>query len=300
MSALPDSKRPKNVQELKEFVQRYSSLINKMPGQHAVSSGGALPSKTTSAADVSSSLPLFADSLSKNRMQGLVHHQPPARPSPPLASGSSQTVPLSSSSSQAANAHIAEHFKNSLLASAANRPSLPVLDSSQELSLPPSRAPVFIPQLPSSSGSDGSSTETPKQQQQQQFGAGTMHAPVTTQFGHTSNSLAPPAPLTQPATVASSSSPAVATSSGIQAGIATPLPPGLTLETLGVLCRLPETDLHKLKLPPALLSAIKVWKARQLPTKSKVSMRVYKCVWYTYTATVKPTVITLWESPTCD
>lgn len=51
-------------------------------------------------------------------------------------------------------------------------------------------------------------------------------------------------------------------------GVATPLPPGLTLETLNVLCRMPESELVKLKLPAGLLSAIRVWKERQqLPTK---------------------------------
>ena len=49
----------------------------------------------------------------------------------------------------------------------------------------------------------------------------------------------------------------------IQPGVPTPLPPGLNLETLGVLCRLPESDLLKLKLPAGLLTAIKVWKMRQ-------------------------------------
>lgn len=65
-------------------------------------------------------------------------------------------------------------------------------------------------------------------------------------------------------------------SGGIQAGVATPLPPGLTLETLAVLCRLPESELEKLKLPVGLLSAIKVWKEKQpakkgTTTQSKVS-----------------------------
>lgn len=85
--------------------------------------------------------------------------------------------------------------------------------------------------------------------------SGTVSAPVTTQFK-------PPAvKMNKPGT--------------IQAGVATPLPPGLTLETLAVLCRLPETELEKLKLPVGLLSAIKVWKEKQpakkgAPTQLKV------------------------------
>ena len=65
--------------------------------------------------------------------------------------------------------------------------------------------------------------------------------------------------------------PAGSSSGGIQAGVATPLPPGLTLETLAVLCRLPESELEKLKLPVGLLSAIKVWKEKQPPATKKGS-----------------------------
>ncbi|XP_064404063.1 mucin-5AC-like isoform X2 [Halichondria panicea] len=76
--------------------------------------------------------------------------------------------------------------------------------------------------------------------------ASTVNAPITTQFKATPK--------------------ATKATTGIQAGVATPLPPGLTLETLAVLCRLPESELGKLKLPVGLLSAIKVWKEKQ-PTK---------------------------------
>ena len=84
------------------------------------------------------------------------------------------------------------------------------------------------------------------------------------------NSQTPPIapPTSTTATVMSTPSQSQQGGSGIQPGVATPLPSGLTLETLGVLCRLSETDLMKLKLPTAVLSAIKVWKARQPPSKS--------------------------------
>ena len=48
----------------------------------------------------------------------------------------------------------------------------------------------------------------------------------------------------------------------IQPGIPTPLP-GLNLEALAALCKLPESHLVRLQLPPGLLTAIRVWKMRQ-------------------------------------
>lgn len=299
IAALPESKRPKSDQELREFLQKYSSLISsRLPQlqqqqQPAVNSGYSLSSKTTGVTP-----PPFADNLAKSRTQALTN-QPSltaTRP-PPVPSGSSREssqTAVTGSRSQSANVNVAEHFKNSLLSSSASRPSLASQGlpsrSPQHSSLsvpqdPPARAPppsvrvpVFIPQLPTSGPSSG--TETTKhlqQQRQQQFSAGTMHAPITTQFDHTPNPLPPPTPppgntpSSQPS-MASNQTPIVTTSStGIQAGIAMPLPPGLTPETLNVLCRLSDNDLHKLKLPPALLSAIKVWKVRQFSTKSKVS-----------------------------
>ena len=275
IATLPESKRPKSNQELREIVQKCSSLISRLPQstqQPTISSGYSPVPKTPAT---------FAD---KTKTQGAPASA--VQPPPPIASTSSSNSEgfsqIGASSQQAVNANIAEHFKNSLLASSASRSSLgsssqgvqhSVLGSSQELPLrgtPPTRVPVFIPQFPGSEA-----TKQQQQQQQQQFSAGTMHAPVTTQFSHTS---ATP-PLTSAGTtpsqlaimVSNNQTPSTTTtSSGIQAGIATPLPPGLTLETLNVLCRLPEADLLKLKLPPALLSAIKVWKAGQMPTKSKV------------------------------
>ncbi len=85
----------------------------------------------------------------------------------------------------------------------------------------------------------------------------TVNAPVTTQFKATPK--------------------ATKAATGIQAGVATPLPPGLTLETLAVLCRLPESELEKLKLPVGLLSAIKVWKEKQ-PAKRGGSIHTKVCL----------------------
>ena len=49
----------------------------------------------------------------------------------------------------------------------------------------------------------------------------------------------------------------------IKPGVPTPLPPGVNPETLGVLCRMPDSDLQKLKLPPVLMTAIRVWRGQQ-------------------------------------
>lgn len=271
MAALPDSRRPKNVQELKDFVQRYSSIINKglNASSPATSVGSsfskpaAIPKTTIATTSTPSSAASPLTSLSdsaRQQNQSSVTHLPPV-------SEFSQTT------------SVAEHFQASLS-------GLGV--SSREVH---PRVPVFTPpQGPPTSASTtilGGDTDITKylqqqQQQQQQISSDTIHAPITTQFSQIAHSLATTqssqVPSTgrqnyavaatstsvQPPTTTSSS-----TSMGIQAGIATPLPPGLTLETLGVLCRLPENDLHKLKLPALLLSAIKVWKVRQL-TKPKV------------------------------
>lgn len=235
MAALPESKRPKNVQELKEFVQRYSSFFNK-----GLNLGPQPTSSTTAPSTVANPSSLFPSSTSASRTQ-------------PLQNQSSASVQLQSSFNDT-NAHVNEHFAA----------SLSVLDSSQD-----------TPSSSSSSSFPGASEAAELTKQQ----LGVMHASITTQFNHSAVSQASsisrqipavsvPSSFTSVQSVPSSSS-----SAGIQAGIATPLPPGLTLETLGVLCRLPEIDLQKLKLPAPLMSAIKVWKARQGPNsiKTKVS-----------------------------
>lgn len=66
-------------------------------------------------------------------------------------------------------------------------------------------------------------------------------------------------PLPQPTT----------TTEPIKPGVATPLPPGVNPETLAVLCRMPDSDLQKLNLPVALLTAIRVWRGQH----SSVSQR---------------------------
>ena len=81
----------------------------------------------------------------------------------------------------------------------------------------------------------------------------------------------------------------ISTKTEIQAGVAMPLPAGVTLDTLGMLCKLSENDLLKLNLPAPLLSAIRVWKAKQgsAAVKAKVmymNVLIYMCVsvchWY--------------------
>jgi len=96
---------------------------------------------------------------------------------------------------------------------------------------------------------------------------------------HPAHSLkSSPAPSV-PGNQAASALPVATKSGGIQPGVVTPLPNGVTLETLGVLCRLPDSDLVKLNLPQPLLSAIKVWKARQQSSgRTKVCVGMHACV----------------------
>ena len=183
---------------------------------------------------------------------------------------------LSQTSDTSPAAHVAEHFRNSLLTSA-NKSSGSI--PSQKVS---SRPPLFASQLSSVSSPALSVNLSKKlQHQQQPLSSDILHAPVTTQFKQSGSSLATAQssaqiisdnkPNSVPATSSTSNQ---LTSTKIQAGVAMPLPPGLTLETLGVLCRLPESELIKLKLPQALLPAIRVWKARQFPgIKAKVRMK---------------------------
>ena len=64
----------------------------------------------------------------------------------------------------------------------------------------------------------------------------------------------------------------------IQPGMVTPLPPGLTPDMLAMLIGLPESDLSKLNLPPALLTAIRVWKRKRTdsnPSGQPIQVHMY-------------------------
>ena len=317
IASLPESQRPKTIPELRDFVQKYSSLITQnslldlsVPG----TAGSQMPKSTATTALASTSIPtrpgpssiaggmrlsqsggsipslLNSSALMVNSGFKLPHPLPSSgsvAPPPPVTVGPAQVN--SSATTQSPSAQVAEHFKSSLAGLATSKALVgqtvggavaavsSVLASSTNNPLPMG---LVVPG--GRLGGVGVSV------------ASTMHAPVTTQFSHkvgSVNSVLPPTdqsskpPATVVAVTAAQAPPtapptttATMTSSqggsGIQAGVATPLPPGLTLETLGVLCRLPESDLLKLKLPPALLSAIKVWKARQPPSKSAARVSV--------------------------
>ena len=258
MAALPDSKRPKSIQELKEFVQKYSSLVSKGPN----SLSSALNNRT-----LPKSIPLPVNdhtTINSSVMNTRTGSQPSIPPS------SQMTLPSAGNMSQTSAAHVAEHFRNSL---AAKQVPQAVLVPPQEAS---AKAPQFLPQqIPSSNR--GTLPISDDMKLQYQSISNTFHAPVTDQFKQPTSLTTTTQPPDQVSSVGKSTASTTSTSNqststGIQAGVATPLPPGLTLETLGVLCRLPEGDLLKLKLPQTLLSAIKVWKARQIPgNKAKVS-----------------------------
>ena len=240
MAALPEAKRPKNVQELKDFVQRYSSFFNKglnlNPPAPSTATGTTTSSSLKPPVSTTSNPPSFPPSSTASRLQQ-----------------SSGSVQIQSSVTDA-NAHVNQHFAESLF----------TFGSSREGSAGPS-----FGQTSTQSGDSSESAELSKSQQ-----LGVVHAPVTSQF-NTASTATSQSKQTQAASVPPSSTVQSTPSSsggGIQPGIATPLPPGLTLETLGVLCRLPEVDLLKLKLPAALMSAIKVWKARQAPTSTKTKV----------------------------
>lgn len=92
--------------------------------------------------------------------------------------------------------------------------------------------------------------------------------------GVATQSLAPPTHSTNQASsqvATPTSSQLAGHGSSIQPGVPTPLPPGVNLETLVGLCRLPEAQLLKLQLPQPLLSAISIWKMRQSGSPSLTS-----------------------------
>ena len=277
MAALPDSKRPKTILELKDFVQQYSGLINK--GSNFLSNYQTTPSSMCTSSSMganSSSLPSNFSLSGRTRAQvaqalmGL-----PVQTQAPVGQ-TTTAMPVRSSLTRDAGE--------------TSRPPIPVPSAVGQ------RFPLSLPSLTSAMSSFlmGSDVGASKHQSSSSCG----DVPVATQahgismsavpsviaetmtlrppFGH-KNPPAPMLPLTSSSTCQSAS---LSTSTtGIQAGVATPLPAGVTLETLGVLCRLPENDLLKLNLPLPLLSAIKVWKARQGPGKSKVhyDMCLFAC-----------------------
>ncbi len=189
MASLPVNSRPKTAQEIRDFVQKYSSLITQLQNP---SSQSNKPVTTT--------LPSGSVAVPLNFR--------PTTISNPTSSTSLSTTAM---------AQVDQHFQTALTAA--------------KKKVPPGSK---FPSKPPSAVVDLTTDSDPSV---------TVSAPVTTQF------KPPLAKVSKPAS--------------IQAGVATPLPPGLTLETLAVLCRLPETELEKLKLPVGLLSAIKVWKEKQ-------------------------------------
>lgn len=312
IASLPESQRPKTIPELKDFVQKYSSLITQnslfdlsVPGtagsqmaKSTVTTTAGLASTSTPRQGPSSvasgtrlsqsgSIPSLLNSTAPMANSGAKLSLPPppsatgsvAPPPPPApASVTVTSAQINSVTTQSPSAQVAEHFKSSLAGLAVSKAPLgPTVGAavSSVLASSVNSNPLSISLMVP--GRVGMSVPS------------TVHAPVTTQFAQkvgTVNSALPTVNQTSkpsatvvmattsqaPPIAPPTSTPNTATStsggSGIQPGVATPLPPGLTLETLSVLCRLPETDLLKLKLPPALLSAIKVWKARQPPSKS--------------------------------
>ena len=314
IASLPEAQRPKTIPELRDFVQKYSSLITQnnlldlsVPSTVGSLVGGkstpltstnTLPPRagpSLSAADVnarfsqSSSIPSLLNNTPVVNPGAKLSHLPPLPPPHPAASvGPAQ---INNVMPQSPSAQVAEHFKSSLASLAASSVQLPTSSRASSSGPTVGGAVAAVPSVLSAS----SSNPLPVGLVLPGFASGgvsatsTVHAPVTTQFSHkmgSSNSLLPSNQASRPPTASQAPPlpPHTATSSGgtvtpqcaagIQPGVATPLPPGLTLETLGVLCRLPESDLLKLKLPPALLSAIKVWKARQPPTKSVAKVSI--------------------------
>lgn len=259
LAALPDSKRPKNVQELKEFVQRYSTFFNKGLNSATPQSAAAVtavskpPTVSSSVASTSTNFSAGSSGAPRARVQSSVQLQ---------------------SSVTDANAHVNQHFAASLSG----------LGSSSSSSSSASSGAPIVPQAPGPSltaqtgGGELVKRVPVSVSQLNPVVAGAGGSLAVSQGAQVSKHLPSAAPLppssstsiqATPTTTSSSSS----SSGGIQAGIATPLPPGLTLETLGVLCRLPDADLQKLKLPAPLMSAIKVWKARQGASSTKTKVR---------------------------
>ena len=323
MASLPISRRPKTVQEIRDFVHKYSSLINQiqtgtLPDLSVSSQSTKTPGATSSTSALSSSLlttsltgtslvPTVSVSTATNKgdsnikstgasvgaaMHSIVVPINFGATSSSLSTQTASTVSTCSSIvtipkatlSSSAMAQVDQHFQNSLSA-VTMKSSLSTGKGLPTVALPLQQStqsrvtkPVVVDLTRDSDTSTGTRTQQSSNLTQSLPGlAGTLHAPITTQFKGSSTV----SKNQQQSNIVPSQGTATSSgvSSGIQAGVATPLPPGLTLETLAVLCRLPETELEKLKLPAGLLSAIKVWKDRQ-PTKkgastvSKVSLFV--------------------------
>ena len=327
IASLPESQRPKTIPELRDFVQKYSSLItqNSLFDLSVPGSAGAQMSKSTTAAAAialaststsrpgpasgaggtrlsqSGSIPSLLNSSAPMGNSGAkLSHPPPSAvssavappPLPPTPAPVTASTQINSTTTQSPSAQVAEHFKSSLAGLATSKaPMGPTVGAAVSSVLASSTTSNPLPiglVVPGRVGGVGVSIPS------------TVHAPVTTQFSQklgTVNSALPPVnqaskpsatvvmattlqapPIAPPTSTTSTTTSLQQGGSGIQPGVATPLPPGLTLETLGVLCRLPETDLLKLKLPPALLSAIKVWKARQPPSKSVARVSMMHCL----------------------
>lgn len=279
MATLPDSKRPKTIQELKEFVQQYSSLINKGGGNFLSSYQGTTSSTSTASSSMaanSTSLPSYSE---RTRTLVAATIGLPAQAQAPV--GKTAVTSHAFTSLPVRNSTMVGTSQTS-----SPRPPMPVPPAGGLMS---SLVPSSIPPTTSTMASLLVEGATKHQLfSSSSSTSGTVHAPVTNQFRKPRTSLTSVSPailetvtpqLPQkfpsasilPPTVVSQLAATSTAKSGIQAGVATPLPAGVTLETLGVLCRLPDSDLLKLNLPQSLLSAIKVWKVRQGPvTKTKV------------------------------
>ena len=289
IASLPEPQRPKTIPELRDFVQKYSSLITQntvldlsVPGSVSSQLSGNKVSLTTSPGIVPPKAGPSPSVGTRTSQSGvsipslLTSGVPSGAPNLSLPPATSTTllasaVNISSATTQSPSAQVAEHFKSSLAGLATSKvPTVGGVVAAIPSVMPSSTIPpAAVPNLVS--GATASSTV------QVSHKAGTENSLLAS--GQLRSSTPPAAssqapPLAPPTTLTTAASTSSGSTSGIQPGVAMPLPPGLTLETLGVLCRLPESDLLKLKLPPTLLSAIKVWKARQPPGRSVTKVSV--------------------------
>ena len=94
---------------------------------------------------------------------------------------------------------------------------------------------------------------------------GTTHQPPATAAPPLTAEAPPLQTTTVPSSITNTAHPLpqpTTTTEPIKPGVPTPLPPGVNPETLAVLCRMPDSDLQKLNLPVALLTAIRVWRGQ--------------------------------------
>ncbi|CAI7995462.1 BRD4-interacting chromatin-remodeling complex-associated protein [Geodia barretti] len=269
LQSLPEDQRPHSIPELKALLQKSGGPLGALTAAAVTSTTSSAPVPTL----LTSSLPRSAASHivpTVGQCLPQLTQDPPATTSTPVTAPPSTASLLHSLArgSMPLSPTSLFHFTGSHLSSASpsassQLPTSTIGTAGTIGTTPPTTGTIVSLPLTTRTNVPFTigTTSTPP------LTTGTTITPplttVTPPTGTTATLLTTKQTNSQPVSDVNKSLTSIANSEPIKPGVPTPLPPGVNPETLGVLCRMPDSDLQKLKLPPVLMTAIRVWRGQQ-------------------------------------